>query len=233
MFFRYYGHYIMISSTDLRQPSPEGVPPVLDPKPKEEPESLGKHLWDIVRYALIAALVIIPLRIFIAQPFIVSGKSMYPTFKNGEYLIVDELTKRTSGYERGDVVILRYPNDPSEFYIKRVIGLPGEIVTAVPGKTEITTVSGEKLLLDEPYVKNPGGPSTTRKLSDTEYFVMGDNRAQSSDSRSWGPVPERLMDGKALLRLFPPTRIELHPGIIEKFTTEYEKDTPTNDSPSS
>jgi len=160
---------------------------------------------------------------FIAQPFIVSGKSMYPTFKNGEYLIVDELSKRTSGYTRGDVVILRYPNDPSEFYIKRVIGLPGEIVTVNAGVTEITKPDGTKVILDEPYVKNPKGDSMTRKLSDTEYFVMGDNRAQSSDSRAWGPVPARLMDGKALLRLFPPTRIELHPGQVTKFTETYEK----------
>jgi signal peptidase I len=166
-------------------------------------------------------------RIFIAQPFIVSGKSMYPTFKNGEYLIVDELTKRIGTYERGEVVILRYPNDPSEFYIKRVIGLPGEIVSLSGATTEITRVNGEKFILDEPYVKNPKNDNLTRKLSDTEYFVMGDNRAQSSDSRYWGPVPARLMDGKALLRLFPPTRIELHPGAIEKFTDEYEGGTST------
>lgn len=198
------------------------MPPSVE-KPKEDEQSLGSHLWDILRYALVAAVIIVPIRMFVAQPFIVSGKSMYPTFKNGEYLIVDELSKRTSGYERGDVVILRYPNDPSEFYIKRVIGLPGEIVSVNTGVTEITKTDGSKVILDEPYVKNPKGDSMTRKLSDTEYFVMGDNRAQSSDSRAWGPVPARLMDGKALLRLFPPTRIELHPGQVAKFTDTYEK----------
>ncbi len=198
------------------------VPPTQNVPPQEE-QSLGGHLLDILKYALIAAVVIIPVRMFIAQPFIVSGKSMYPTFRNGEYLIVDELTKRTSGYARGDVVILKYPNDPSEFYIKRVIGLPGEIVSVNSGVTEITKPDGTKFILNEPYVKNPKNDSMTRKLSDTEYFVMGDNRAQSSDSRAWGPVPARLMDGKALLRLFPPTRIELHPGAIDKFTSQYEK----------
>jgi signal peptidase I len=214
----------MTPPTDLRQGTPLATPP---PTPKapdhEESTTLMGHLWDIVKYALVAAIIIIPVRMFVAQPFIVSGKSMYPTFKNGEYLIVDELSKRTSGYDRGDVVILKYPNDPSEFYIKRVIGLPGEIVTVNSGVTEITKADGTRVTLDEQYVKNPKGDSMTRKLSDTEYFVMGDNRAQSSDSRSWGPVPARLMDGKALLRLFPPTRIELHPGAIEKFTTDYEK----------
>jgi signal peptidase I len=221
----------MSTPVDLRQnpsaqPSPAPTAPQNLPPKEDAPQSFSGHLWDILKYALIAAAVIIPVRIFIAQPFIVSGKSMYPTFKNGEYLIVDELTKRTSGYERGDVVILRYPNDPSEFYIKRVIGLPGEIVSLSGGVTEITKPDGTKITLDESYVKNPKNDSLSRKLSDTEYFVMGDNRAQSSDSRSWGPVPARLMDGKALLRLFPPTRIELHPGSIEKHTAEYEKSPP-------
>ncbi|MEK7118183.1 MAG: signal peptidase I, partial [Patescibacteria group bacterium] len=83
-------------------------------------------IWETVRYALVAALIIIPIRTFIAQPFVVSGNSMYPTFHNGEYLIVNELAKYQDTYERGDVVILRYPVDPSKYFIKRVIGLPEE-----------------------------------------------------------------------------------------------------------
>lgn len=180
-------------------------------------------IWETVRYALIAALIIIPIRTFIAQPFVVSGNSMYPTFHNGEYLIVNELAKYQGVYNRGDVVILRYPNDPSKYFIKRVIGLPGETVSIKNGVVSITSSKiTTPLVLDEPYVKNPKIDNSSRTLDNEEYFVMGDNRAQSSDSRIWGPVPARLMDGKALLRLFPFTQIALHPGSTENFHLYYQ-----------
>jgi len=179
-------------------------------------------IWETVRYALVAAAIIIPIRTFIAQPFVVSGNSMFPTFHNGEYLIVNELAKYLDDYKRGDVVILRYPNDPSKFFIKRVIGLPGETVTVTGGVVSITGPShASPLVLDEPYIKNPKVDDSTRTLDDSEYFVMGDNRAQSSDSRMWGPVPKKLMDGKALLRLFPFSVIALHPGSPESFHVNY------------
>jgi signal peptidase I len=189
--------------------------------------SMWSVIWETVKYAMIAAIIILPIRTFIAQPFVVSGNSMYPTFHNGEYLIVNELAKYRGTYERGDVVILRYPNDPSKYFIKRVIGLPGETVTIENGKVSITGPSQkEPLVLDEPYVKNPRQDSSSRTLDKgegkNEYFVMGDNRAQSSDSRVWGPVPERLMDGKAYLRLFPFTRVALHPGSLESFDVVYQ-----------
>jgi signal peptidase I len=209
--------------TDLRTPKESrDIPPV--EKKENEPEGATKIattfeiIWETVRYALVAALIIIPIRTYVAQPFVVSGNSMFPTFHNGEYLIVNELAKYKGIYNRGDVVILRYPNDPSKYFIKRVIGLPGETVTIVRG---VVTISGPMhptpIVLDEPYVKNPKLDSSSRTLSDEEFFVMGDNRAQSSDSRVWGPVPERLMDGTTLLRLFPFTEITLHPGSLESF----------------
>jgi signal peptidase I len=180
--------------------------------------SVWSTIWETVRYALIAAAIIIPIRIFIAQPFVVSGNSMFPTFRNGEYLIVDELSKYIGEYRRGDVVIIRYPQDPSKYFIKRIIGLPGETVSIKNGSV---TISGGKLTeplnLSEPYVKNMKQDTIERTLGETEYFVMGDNRAQSSDSRYWGPVPARLMDGKALIRLFPFTRADWKPGSLESF----------------
>lgn len=180
--------------------------------------SIWSTIWETVRYALIAAAIIIPVRIFIAQPFVVSGNSMSPTFRNGEYLIVDELSKYIGEYRRGEVVIIRYPQDPSKYFIKRVIGLPGETVSIVNGSV---TISGGNLAgpltLSEPYVKNMKQDTVERTLDGTEYFVMGDNRAQSSDSRYWGPVPARLMDGKALIRLFPFTRADWKPGSPESF----------------
>lgn len=188
-----------------------------------EPTMLGV-IWETLKYALIAAVIILPIRTFIAQPFVVSGDSMFPTFHNGEYLIVNELAKYIGSYSRGDVVILRYPNDPSKFFIKRVIGLPGETVTIQDGVVSITGPDQKTpITLNEPYVKNPQINSSARTLDQEEYFVMGDNRARSSDSRIWGPVPKRLMDGKALIRLFPFTAIAFHPGSLESFHAAYPK----------
>lgn len=194
-----------------------------DKQEDEKGQTVFEMIWETLRYALIAAIIIIPIRTFIAQPFVVSGNSMYPTFHNGEYLIVNELAKYQGVYNRGDVVILRYPNDPSKYFIKRVIGLPGETVTILNGAVSITSSTRTTpLILNEPYVKNPKIDSSSRTLDNEEYFVMGDNRAQSSDSRVWGPVPARLMDGKAYLRLFPFTQISLHPGSIEQFRISYQ-----------
>ncbi len=206
------------NATDLRRATPSSTPPPPDPQTAPASSGWGELLWETLRYAVVAAAIIIPIRIFIAQPFIVSGNSMFPTFKNGEYLIVDELSKFIGEYHRDDVVILRYPNDPSKYFIKRVIGLPGETVTIEGEKVTITgPTHPAPLVLDEPFVKNPKQDHMTRTLDNDEYFVMGDNRAQSSDSRIWGPVATRLMDGKAFLRLLPITRVEYHPGGIEHF----------------
>lgn len=180
-------------------------------------------VWETVKYALVALVIIVPVRIFIAQPFIVSGNSMYPTYHNGEYLIVNETIKYFGEYHRGDVVIIRYPNDPSKYFIKRVIGLPGETVTIRNGVVSITSATQTTpLVLEEPYVENRKNDNLSRTLDNDEFFVMGDNRAQSSDSRIWGPVPKRLMNGEALLRLFPISAIALHPGSIESFGITYQ-----------
>lgn len=196
----------------------------------KEPENLGEEgasmfgvIWETIKYALIAAVIILPIRTFIAQPFVVSGNSMYPTFHNGEYLIVNELAKYQGNYQRGDVVILRYPNDPSKYFIKRVIGLPGETVTIMGGIVSITSDTQKTpIVLTEPYVQNAKVDSSSRTLDKDEFFVMGDNRSQSSDSRIWGPVPRRMMDGKAYLRLYPFTSVALHPGSLEQFHISYQ-----------
>lgn len=202
--------------TDLRPLDAEHERKTVDDQ--KQGSTFWSSVWETIRYALIAAAIIIPVRVFIAQPFVVSGNSMFPTFRNGEYLIVDELSKYIGEYRRGDVVIIRYPQDPSKYFIKRIIGLPGETVSIQNGSV---TVSGgtleAPLVLKEPYVKNIKSDTIERTLDGTEYFVMGDNRAQSSDSRYWGPVPERLMDGKALIRLFPLSRAEWKPGSLESF----------------
>ncbi len=188
----------------------------------EKKQTAKEVIWETIRYAIVAAIIIIPLRTFVAQPFVVSGNSMFPTFHNNEYLIVNEVAKYTNSYQRGDVVVFKYPNDTSKYFIKRIIGLPGDTVTIENGVVSITNkTQTTPLVLSEPYVKEPKLDNSVHTLSSDEFFAMGDNRAQSSDSRIWGPVPRKDMDGKVLLRLFPPTLFALNPGSLQEFGVHY------------
>jgi signal peptidase I len=177
-------------------------------------EKTEHPLTEIVRFSLIAILIVIPIRMFIAQPFIVSGASMDETFHTGEYLIVDQLSYYFDQPKRGEVVIFKYPRDPSKFFIKRVIGIPGDTIN-IDGST-ITITNGtypEGTVLDEPYIKSMSpGANLTETLGNGEYFVMGDNRDQSSDSRKWGVLQESYIVGRAFLRLFPPGAVDYLPG---------------------
>jgi len=169
---------------------------------------------EILRFALIALLIVLPVRWFIAQPFIVSGASMENTFHNNEYLIVDQLSYRFEEPARGDVIIFHYPIDHSKYFIKRVIGLPGETVL-INGQT-VTIINEENpegITLTEPYA-NIGDKDNdvTTTLKEDQYFVLGDNRDHSSDSRVWGVVSREEIVGRAFLRLYPPTRASILPG---------------------
>jgi len=185
---------------------------------KEEKQSWGKSLWEMLKFAVLALVIVIPIRMFIAQPFIVSGLSMFPTFHDSEYLIVDELSYRLGDPTRGDVVIFRYPKEPSKFFIKRIIGLPNETVL-ISGNT-VTIKNDAKpdgFELEQPYVENNANNTLEKKLGTDEYFVMGDNRSASSDSRYWGAVPRKNLIGRAYLRLLPIAEASVLPG---KFTYE-------------
>jgi len=140
---------------------------------------------ETIRFAIIAILIVVPIRLWVAQPFIVSGPSMEPTFYNGDYLIVDEITYHFEKPKIGDVVVFRYPLDTSKFFIKRIEGLPGDKVN----------IMGKEIV-----------------LKDGEYYVLGDNSPHSSDSRIWGPVPQNLLVGRVLIRLWPLNKISLFPG---------------------
>ena len=172
---------------------------------------------DLVKFALIALLVVLPVRIFVAQPFIVHGASMEPTFQGNEYLIVDQLTYRFDEPKRGDVIILRFPKDESVFFIKRILGLPGETVEIVGTSVVIQRGEGAAALtLDESFIpanrlQEEYGIYT---LQEDEYFVLGDNRRESSDSRSWGVLKRDEVVGRALLRLLPLRRIDVFPGAF-------------------
>jgi signal peptidase I len=183
-----------------------------------EPEGSNESsLNEILRFALIALIIVLPIRWFVAQPFIVSGASMEDTFHNNEYLIVDQVTYRFDEPQRGDVIVFKYPRDHSKYFIKRIIGLPGE--TVIIDGAIITIKSDaypEGLTLDEPYAQLGASHfDQTLTLGEDEYFVMGDNRDHSSDSRVWGVLKREEIVGRALLRLLPPGRADLMPGAVQ------------------
>ncbi len=178
-----------------------------------------KTFWQSARewiQVIIIALVIsLPIRFFIAEPFIVNGASMDPTFSTGQFLIVDRLSYRFESPSRGDVIVFEYPNNPSVYYIKRIIGLPGETLHIKDGKiTVVNTAHPQGIQLDETYIDPAHASHDTLNvtLGPTEYFVMGDNRAQSSDSRSWGPLDQHFIIGRPIVRLLPPSAISVWPG---------------------
>lgn len=169
-------------------------------------------ILDTIRFVLLSLLIVLGIRYYVAQPFIVSGDSMLPTFRSGQYLIVDEISYRFSPPKRGDVIILRYPLDTKKFFIKRIIGLPGETLHMSDATITVTQKEGEKITLSEPYVKSTRTDFLTVTLGEHEYYVLGDNRAASSDSRIWGPLPTGDIVGRPVARLFPFSTISWLPG---------------------
>lgn len=173
-----------------------------------KPKSGGilHEIWDFIKILVLAAIIVIPIRYFIAQPFIVKGASMEPTFQERNYLIIDEASYYFRSPTRGEVIVFRFPLDTSEYFIKRVIGLPGETVTITSGKVMISKKPDEKpVALNEPYL--PAGLQTIGEVSQTlgpnEYFVMGDNRTFSLDSRKWGILPREDITGRVAFRAWP------------------------------
>jgi signal peptidase I len=164
-----------------------------------------KEFWkELGKLLIVAAVIVVPFRLYVAQPFIVDGASMDPTFRTGQYLIVDELTYHFKEPERLSVLIFKFPKDESKYFIKRVIGLPGETVSIKNG--EVTIINSEHpkgFVLEEPYVKLTKDDTQTFTLAQGEYYVMGDNRFGSADSRLWGPVPRKDIIGRPIVRLWP------------------------------
>ncbi len=163
-----------------------------------------RSLWEVVQTVAIAGAAVFFVRTFLFQPFLVSGASMEPNVQERNYLIIDELTYRFRDPIRGEVIVFRYPSDPSTFYIKRIIGLPNERVDVRGGTVSIDG----KVIDEEVYLKGidtSGEAHVT--LSPTAYFVMGDNRPNSYDSRAWGALDKGLITGRALLRLYPFSQI--------------------------
>lgn len=188
--------------------------PSVPPSENEE----KKDSWlDIVKFVLITAAIVLPIRFFVAQPFLVSGPSMEPTFMDKDYLIVDELSYRFQNPKRGEVVIFRRPEE-NKYLIKRIIGVPGDTVVLEGDKITITNAENpEGFVFDQSFVVNKKSESKLTVILDgTDYFVLGDNRPVSFDSRGWGPLPEKDIVGRPLLRLYPFNRIGAWPGDESK-----------------
>ena len=191
----------------------------MDMTPVAEPVKKGRNNWRTARewaqVIIIAGIIAVVLRTYIVEPFIVEGASMDPTFATGQFLLVDRLTYRFEAPKRYDIIVFQYPKNPSIDYIKRIIGLPGETVGIKDGIVTIVNPDHPKgMILPQPFVSadHQSYDTETATLGPDEYFVMGDNRAQSSDSRVWGSVQKQLIIGRPILRILPPDSISILPG---------------------
>lgn len=180
----------------------------------------AKFLVEFLETALIIGVIAFIIRFFLIQPFVVEGASMEPNFHNNDYLLIEKVTEHFSGPKRGDVIVFRYPNNPKVNYIKRVIGIPGDTViienglvsVKTSGSTEAKTVSENYLA---PNFKTSGNINIT--LGKDEYFVLGDNRGNSSDSREWGILPKQDIVGRAWLVILPPSDFGFIPRVEYSF----------------
>lgn len=193
-------------------------------------QGVGGFILEIIKIIVLAFVIIVPIRMFLFQPFFVQGASMEPNFADGEYLIINELGfKETNvGFnslqifkvgafrdlKRQRAIVFRYPIDPGKYFIKRIIGLPNETVQIEDGQVKIfNEEKPEGFVLDEKEYLSSEQETVgdlTLKLGEDEYFVLGDNRMFSSDSRAWGPVPQRDIIGEVALRAWPLNRIDVY-----------------------
>lgn len=174
-----------------------------------ESREVFTFLLDSLKILLIALAIVIPIRMLLFQPFMVKGSSMEPNYHSGDYLIIDELSYKLREPQRGEVIVFKYPLNPSYRYIKRIIGLPGETIEIKNGEVFVGN-NGEfkkvdeslylSIKVQEEWKSTNYNPLT---LKANEYFVMGDNRNNSSDSRVWGVLPANNITGRVLLRLSP------------------------------
>lgn len=162
-------------------------------------------IWEIAKIVVIAAIIVVPIRYFLFQPFFVRGQSMDPNFENGDYLIIDEISYRFRQPKRGEVIVFKSPSNYSQRFIKRIIGLPGETVAIKDGKVMIYRDGQPENLDESEYLLGDlvtfGEIKIT--LKEREYFVLGDNRSFSYDSRRFGSLPRDKIIGRVIIRAWP------------------------------
>jgi len=193
--------------SSIQEKNADSASPIApSPTPSSSPLQV---IWEWVRVIVVALVLAYIIRSFVAEPFIVEGASMDPTFATGQFLLVDRISYRFEDPQRYDVIVFQYPENPSIDYIKRIIGLPGDTMSMKNGSVTIVNKDNPKgFTLPQSFVSSSHQsydtiPPTT--LGPNQYFVMGDNRAQSSDSRVWGDVDRSLIIGRPVIRLLPPS----------------------------
>jgi len=175
-------------------------------------KSALQYIIELVHIIVISLAIIIPIRYFLIQPFYVKGASMEPNFYDHEYLIIDEISYRIREPKRGEIVVFKYPNDPSQYFIKRIVGMPGETVEIKDGRVRIYPQNSlvGYYLNESQYLSNVETVSEKKfQIAENEYFLMGDNRPSSLDSRVFGPVQDKLIVGKVWLRGWPMTKFRI------------------------
>ncbi|MCX6811240.1 MAG: signal peptidase I [Candidatus Berkelbacteria bacterium] len=180
----------------------------------------AKFLVEFLETAIIIGLIAFVIRFFLIQPFVVEGASMEPNFHNNDYLLIEKVTERFSDPKRGDVVVFRYPNNLKVNYIKRIIGVPSDTVIIKNGTLKIVSAgSNEEKTINENYlpdsIKTSGNMEI--KLDKDQFFVLGDNRSNSSDSREWGVLPKQNIVGRAWLVVLPATDFGIVPRVQYNF----------------
>lgn len=184
--------------------------------------SLWSTVVDVIETVVVAAAIFVVVYLFLLQPHQVRGSSMEPNFKDGEYILTDKVSYRFNDPARGDIVIFKAPTDPDVDFIKRIIALPGEKVEIKNNTIFITNAQNpDGFALSEPYeILDPidGGTHLREgkvvEVPEDNYFVFGDNRTHSFDSREWGPLPRKSIIGKAWVRYWPLSKISLMKRVV-------------------
>lgn len=199
---------------DLKENTPDNF--------RGDQQEVVSFFWEVIKMVVISLVIIVPIRYYLIQPFFVKGASMEESFHNGDYVLIDELSYRFHDPQRGEVIVFRFPQDPGQFFIKRIIALPGETVQIRNNEIIIFNEGHpEGFILDESSYLEKGRRTTgdfKSKVDDNEYFVLGDNRLHSSDSRIWGPVNRNLVSGRVFFRAWPPKAISTFPSIQYIYT---------------
>ncbi len=173
---------------------------------------IGEHVVDFIQTLVVFGAIFALIYLFVAQPHKVSGSSMYPTFHDGDYILTDKLSYRLGFPKQGDVIVLQNPRDESQDFIKRIIAVPGDLIIVQNGQVYLNGRLLKENYLPNGTITHPGAffmEGTAVKAGPDQYFVMGDNRNHSSDSREWGPVTKKEIVGKTFFRYFPPQRFGL------------------------
>jgi signal peptidase I len=181
-------------------------------------QKIKRALWEALEIACLAFLPLFICYQFLGRPFLVQGASMEPNFQNGNYLIVDVLSYKIGDPVRGDVIVFHYPGNRALYFIKRIIALPGDKITFDNGKMYINGKESDEKYIPSDSLSDTFTTKMEFTLTDNQYFVMGDNRAESFDSRSWGPLSKDDIVGIVRARLWPPLNIYTEKNEIQPLT---------------